>query len=230
VKSVFPADESGSGDIGSRESSSTLSRPGDPLGSVRSPTNPGLLYLPEGHRYLDSGDEVVSLSRLLEIAGFATDFSKVDPSVLARKTLIGKAVHRAIWLFLHDDLEWDSLGEDIYGYVRAAARRIELVDSTPRWSELPIGGSDLGYACTPDLVWADGSVEEWKCTYRIYPKVRIQLAGQAVAVNPAAPGGRRVTLLKPDGSYKTEEYEDENDFEVFHAARAIAAWRMRYDR
>ena len=167
---------------------------------------------------------------MMDMAGFATDFSRVPPEVLARKTAIGTAVSKAIWLHLHDDLDWNTLGEDLYGYVRAAARYLESRDSNVRWTELPFGGEALGYACTPDVVFEDGYCEEWKCTYKVYPKVRIQLAGQALAVNPDSPGGRRVVLLKPDCGYQATEFDDEEDIEILKAARDVALWRRRYDK
>lgn len=202
----------------------------DSSGWLTSPTNPSLRYQSAGHRYFEGETEISSLSRLLECGGFTTDFSRIPTEVLARKTAIGQNVHKAIWLHLHDDLVWESLGEDLYGYVRAAARYIETRDSNVRWTELPFGSEALGYGCTPDVVWDDGYVEEWKCTYKIYPKVRIQLAGQSVAVNPDSPGGRRVVLLKPDGSYQAKEYDDQEDLKVFASTREVALWRMKHDR
>ena len=144
--------------------------------------------------------------------------------------MLGQNVHRAIWLHLHDDLDWSSLGEDLYGYVKAATRYLESRDTPIRWTELPFGSEELGYACTPDIVFDDGYVEEWKTTYKIYPKVRIQLAGQALAVNPDSPGGRRVVQLLPDGDYKTKEYDDDEDYEVLESARRVALWRQRNDK
>lgn len=200
------------------------------LGCTVSPTNPSLHFQSDGRHYWMGATELLSLSRLLDCGGFSTDFSRIPPEVLARKTMIGQNVHRAIWLHLHDDLDWGSLGEDLYGYVKAAARYLESRDSAIRWTELPFGSEGLGFATTPDLVFEDGYVEEWKTTYRIYPKVRIQLAGQAVAVNPDSPGGRRVIQLKPDGDYQVKEFSDDEDYEVFEGARRVALWRMRHDK
>lgn len=181
-------------------------------------------FVEEGHRYFIGETELIPLTRLLRESGIGADLSKIPAPILERKRLIGISVHKAIWMMVRGSLDWDSLGEDVIGYVKAARDYLEA-DPEPITSyEIPYGSIELGYGCTPDLV-RKNSIVEWKTSSRIYPEVAIQLAGQVRAV-----GGVRSRIaiqLLPDGKFKRYTYEDVGDFDVLECALGIQKWKTK---
>ena len=185
-----------------------------------------ITFDPEGHRYYSGLTELPSLSKIMRLGGLKSDLSMVPPAVLEKKRVLGNRVHKAIWLYLNDNLDWATLDDDVRQYVLAATRYVEDsgLDLEGALIERPFGSTRLGYACTPDLVLPGGHVIEWKTTYKIYPDVQIQLAGQALVVGD--PGVRIVVQLKKDGTYSTKECLDEEDFEVFRSVLKVALWKI----
>lgn len=187
-------------------------------------TKERIRFVEEGHRYFIGETELTPLTRLLREHGIGSDLSKIPPAILERKRLVGISVHKAIWMMLRGSLDWDSLGEDIRGYVYAARDFLEEDRDEVTSFEEPYGSLDLGYGCTPDLVRVK-SLVEWKTSSRIYPEVAIQLAGQAEAI-----GGTRERIavqLLPDGKFKRYTFEDEGDFRILRAAVEINKWKTR---
>jgi hypothetical protein len=194
--------------------------------STRScPIKPSLIYDSVGHRYFDGGVQVPSLSKVMELGGYKSDLSKIPLHILQRKRALGGAVHEAISLYLHNRLDWTTVDSAVYPYVAAAVRYIENEDVEVEWSELPFGGVDVGFACTPDLL-TKRAIREWKTTYKIMPDVAIQLAGQAVAVGDLSLE-RIVVQLKPNGDYDTVQYDDPEDIVDFQACLRTAKRKIR---
>lgn len=130
-------------------------------------------------------------------------------------------------MMIRGTLDWGSLGEDIAPYVYAAREFLDSEDEEIVAAEQPFGSLRLGYGCTPDLV-RKVSIVEWKTTYRIYPEVAIQLAGQAKAVGGAK---RRIAVqLLRDGQFKKHTFDQDQDFKDLEAARRIYEWKKRNKR
>lgn len=195
-----------------------------------------LRFSPEDHRYFEGETELPSLSKILRLGGIAQDLSGVPPHVLERKKQIGTALHLAVELHLNDNLEDDSVDEQVRPYFVAAQNYLGRESRKILAIETPVGSVALGYACTPDLV-VEGGIVEWKTTYKIYPEVEVQLAGQARAVANYTDGvgsrwsqdlARRVVQLKPDGTYVVKDYGPDAD-SVFDAALTVAKWKIAHE-
>ena len=131
----------------------------------------------------------------------------------------GQAVHEACWFYDQDDLDEDSLDEEIKPYVAAYRKfreesNIEIVEiETPR-----VGfHGKIVFAGRPDRIVrvrnARGrrlalSPLDIKATVDMAPAVGVQLAGYAQLLGPAL-GGRNLfgLQLKADGTYRLHEYQ-----------------------
>lgn len=72
-----------------------------------------------------------------------------------------------------------------------------------------------------------------KTTAKMSPVMGIQLAAYQFAVNEKTPWVKQypyrfICQLKPDGSYRLEEFKDKSDFTVFLALLTIHSWRSRH--
>lgn len=153
----------------------------------------------------------------------------------------GQAVHEACWYFDQDDLDEDSLDEEIKPYVAAYRKfreesNIEIVEiETPR-----VGfHGKIAFAGRPDRIvrmkvrrgWSQNSPLDIKTTVDMAPAVGVQLAGYAELLGPAH-GGRNLfgLQLKADGSYRLHEYQADHlrYRNHFHALLAHHTYMKEY--
>ena len=131
----------------------------------------------------------------------------------------GQAVHDACWFLDNDDLDEDSLDEEIKPYVAAYRKfreesNIEIMEiETPR-----VGfNGKIAFAGRPDRIvrvplgrrWSVPSPLDIKTTVDMAPAVGVQLAGYAALLDNSV-GLLRPLLalqLKADGTYRLHEYQ-----------------------
>src|ERR1700693_5852774 len=88
-------------------------------------TSPNKISIPGGsfeeasHRYRDmTGMIVPSVTQVISLLGMV-DYSHIREEILARKSLLGTAVHRAVEYLCQGCLDWDSVDETAMPYVVA---------------------------------------------------------------------------------------------------------------
>ena len=105
------------------------------------------------HRYTLNGEVLPSVTQILKPL---YDFSAVPADVLRRAGEFGTAVHKAVELYLKDDLDEDSIDEPIYNCLMAyqafEADHYDIFDETPIVEQIGCHPK-LKYAGTPDLAF-----------------------------------------------------------------------------
>lgn len=181
-----------------------------------------LVFLPESHRYLLDGRELVSVTRVLRVAGLYDDEWFTDES---RDR--GTRVHRACCR-VDDGLPViDPLAEP---YLMAYARF--KADMEPVWShvESPVYDALLGYAGTMDragIVDGQLTVVDLK-TGDIPPMVGPQTAAYRRCLLTPHEYQRAALQLRPDGRYRFERLTDRSDEAVFLAALTLWQWKQKH--
>jgi hypothetical protein len=105
----------------------------------------------EYHCYELDGKPLPSVTRIIKPL---YDFSAVNPDVMARAGAFGTAVHKTIELYLLDDLDEDSLDENLYNPLLAfKAWQVDNFDIDLNGARLEHPGyhKKLNYAGTPDI-------------------------------------------------------------------------------
>ena len=193
-----------------------------------------LTFKPDGHEYWLGHKRLPSVTQVLKPA---IDYSMVDPVVLERKRQIGIAVHMAIKLWLHGELDDASVVEPWAGYFRGWLKFWVDMGFKPEdvgMVECPLAHPTMGYAGTPDQVMLIGtqwSVIDAKNIVDMKPMWALQTAGYQELVQ-AQPGWakkvkRRYSLrLREDGTYRLDEHTDRGDFGIFLSFLLTHRWMV----
>ena len=198
------------------------------------------------HRYTLNGLPLPSVTRVLAPLDEYADLSQ---GVLAKARKRGTAVHLATEIHDGDQLLVTSdyfgtleqvrtvtVTADLRPYVMAWQRFLADSSFEVLHIEYRTYSSRYRYAGTIDrlgLLNGKRAVLDIKTTAVLDPKTAIQLAAYQHAVNEHLPladaySHRYGCQLKPDGSYRLEEYRDAGDWDVFRALLTIHNWRVRY--
>lgn len=186
------------------------------------------------HCYLVDGRPVPSVTQILDAFGMV-DGTWHNPEALAW----GRAVHHAIHLINHDDLDWASIDPRISGYIQAYVNFRAQTGFTSLVSEQRLAHPGLGYAGTLDdmgFATLDGISDREKVTLIDYktgvpaPWHHLQLAAYhgLVEANAAAlglasrselPSRWIVVHLRADATYQLRPIPVRTDRTAFHVAR-----------
>jgi hypothetical protein len=193
------------------------------------------LTLDESTHTYRLGDRV--LPSVTQITATIAPLFGIPREVLDAKADLGTAVHLATQFYDEGDLDADSLPEAVGPYFRAYAKFLH--DSEARWThvERRVCHHGYGYAGTLDRVgYLPGlkgvredalCLVDLKATYRIAPIYGVQTALYANALD--VPVRHRFALqLKPDGTYRLQEFRDPSDLSVGLAALTLMQWRARH--
>ena len=188
----------------------------------------------EFHCYELDGKPLPSVTRILKPL---YDFSAVHPDVLKRAGEFGTAVHKTIELYLRDDLDEDSLDENLYNPLLAfkawQADNYEFHDRLFT-IETPDYHAKLKYAGTADLTCSDSVID-----IKSRPVNMLTDPLQLAAYDHFGSGkrARYVLELKRDASYvfthvnKTQRQSTDhwNRFrfllDYYHSTKEIERWR-----
>jgi hypothetical protein len=190
----------------------------------------------ETHTYNLNGERLPSVTQILKPL---YDFSAVPPDVLRRAAEFGTAVHKAVELYLKDDLDEQSLDPALVGPLTAF--KVFLMDHPALAEqqpiiEIPIYHKRLKYAGTPDLVYPydDIDIKSRPFSESTDP---LQLAAYGAAVEDfhfrcKAKRGAWVLELKQDGTYTFTNAVRKDAFKKFRylldyykMGEEIARWR-----
>lgn len=167
------------------------------------------------HKYLVNGREVPFVSGVLKQAGLV-NFPEAALPFLENAGNRGRMVHKACDLLDCNNLDWNSLNEEVVPYVRAYERFLN--EHTPSWdlSEASLYSEELGVAGTVDrageILYVEGidstCVLDIKTASRIYPHYWVQLSGYNLLCDSVfgsgthARRGLLVLKLNKDERYK----------------------------
>lgn len=198
------------------------------------------------HKYYLGNEELPGVTRVLSPLN---DFSMIAPEVLQHAADRGKAVHRAVELFCADDLDEDSLCDEIKPYFAAfkqfyAEKRPKIISS-----EQAVYHAEFRYAGTMDLLLELPATcyVDIKCTAQLSKTAAIQLnayqhAHSDMLNDLSLCNADRATLrLKKNGTYQFVTHHHEhflNDWNLFlillnkvhanvAADKEVAAWKFR---
>lgn len=185
----------------------------------------------EHHCYELDGKPLPSVTRILKPL---YDFSMIHPDVLRRAADYGTAVHKTVELYLKEDLDEDSLDENLYNPLLAF--KAWQFDHCEFCEELlsveqPAYHAKLKYAGTPDLTCTNAviDIKSRKVNMSTDP---IQLA----AYDNFGSGKRKryVLELKQDASYVFTELPVKGQFEKFrylleyyNMTKEIERWKTK---
>lgn len=193
------------------------------------------LTLDEATHTYRLGDRV--LPSVTQITATIAPLFGIPRGVLEAKADLGTAVHLATQFYDEGDLDADSLPESVGPYFRAYAQFLH--DYEPRWTHIEhrVHHPGYGYAGTLDRAGYLSGLKgvrkdalclvDLKATYRIAPVYSVQTALYARALDEAVQH-RFALQLKPDGTYRLEEFRDPSDLSVGLAALTLLNWRARH--
>lgn len=180
------------------------------------------------HTYTCDGAKVPSVSTIInDLLG--SDYSKIDPFYANR----GTAVHKAIELHLHGNLNVDSLDDHVLPYFKAWCKFEAETNFTVEKSELKVFSKRLWVAGTLDLIGTiagqrflldikTGSKQKWHA---------LQTAGYCLCLSETDDGfepKRGSIYLSKDKSYKLEPHINRKDFMTFESMSVVYNKRGEY--
>lgn len=189
------------------------------------------------HTYRWKGAKVPHVTGVL--APF-TDYSHIPADTLKKAQDEGIAIHRMVELDCQDELDVDGLPEWLRGYHKAWKLFVEETGFSIESSEERVYHPTLGYAGTLDLC---GMLTHTGPEIAIIDVKRSFYAGAAIGLQTWAylearntdkerlPASKRFALqLRPNGTYRLQEFKDRADKSVWLAALTIYRWRERNEQ
>ena len=183
------------------------------------------------HTYTLGGRKLPSVTQACSVLN-PDAFARVPPAVLARKRMIGVALHAAIALDVAGELDEDTIAPEVAPYFAAWRRSTQIALLKVIECEVPRASERYGYAGTPDLVaLSERTGSHWlldvKSVAVLSPVTAIQTAAYLELVKDAYPKGmgRGALHLKPDGTFEIRQYHGCGDFQTFLAALQVHRWR-----
>lgn len=199
--------------------------------TVALPTRPNFQRV--GRCYTLNGVRLPSVSDVLRISGIS-DWSHVDPGILAAAAARGTAVHKCCEAIERETVDWAGIEPSHLPYIDAFMAFMDITGWESDLMEEPLCSETLLVAGTPDR---RGCFTKWEGTPRAVldlktgapqPAHSIQLAGYKRLMPPEDPPLKRYGLyLSRDGSYQLKEYAGATDEKIFAAAVALTHWKLR---
>lgn len=190
------------------------------------PTIKGLEFSEEGHVYLLDGEQIPSVTQLMEPLN-RREYMRVDSRTLEMAAQRGTAVHNAIENYLKYGL--DDIDPDYRCYMDGFHEWWEEYNPEFVASEMRVYHKLYRYAGTADLLAIiDGKLTlvDFKTTYKLSEKsVRVQLEAysQAMGSHGIIIDGKMVLHLSADGKWKSPEFPDKDTeaLRVFNSLRCV---------
>lgn len=182
-----------------------------------------LVFLEEGHRYLLDGVEIPSVTKIIEPL---YDFSGISAARLEYASERGTAVHKATELYDMGDLDEDTLDPVIVPYLDAwkkfkSENNVEILHVERR-----LYSKNHRYAGQIDrtaMVNGSGWLLDIKATASLSTAIGVQLAGYSGLLDGTERRG--AVQLKPDGTYRLQEYSSKSDWPVFLSCLTVYNFR-----
>lgn len=183
------------------------------------------------HEYRYGGVLVPSVTGILKPL---VDYSAINPDVLARASALGTMVHQTTELYDLGVLDEDDLDPILVPYLEGWKRFRREVEFVPATVEKRMY-HPLGYCGTSDRTGAIRgvmSVVDIKKMMTLGPVIGPQLAAYKEAHNLEGAGiEKRFALgLRPDGTYRLQEFTDPTDLPCFMGLLAVHKWRIKHGK
>ncbi|MEY8194476.1 MAG: hypothetical protein RPR28_06420 [Cycloclasticus sp.] len=196
---------------------------------------PSLEFKPLDHTYWLGDVRLTSVTQLLSFQ----DFSGIPPDILEYKCKLGTFTHRAIELYLQNNLDPNSLDPRVKEYFdswlnwwNAHSKRIEIIGVEVRFYH-----SVFLYAGQIDLhCMYDGkeAVIDWKCAAQHSPIYKLQTAGYQLGSNDFTGGNvqkRGALIIGKSGQCKMFWHDDNlQDAAGFTGLINTHTWRLNNER
>lgn len=188
-----------------------------------------LTFDEQSHTYKWNGVSVPSVTTILSPL---IDYSMVHPEVLERGRQLGSAVHRMTELYDLDDLDESSLSPDMKNYLIGWKKFRENTDFIPDTIEKRMFHPKHQYCGTSDrtgVIRGQKAVIDIKKMMSLGAVIGVQLAAyQAMHNLESAEITHRYALgLRPDGTYRLQQFNNPSDFAVFLSLLNIRNWKAK---
>lgn len=175
---------------------------------------PGLAFDAASHTYTMGGVRIPSVTQIISAAGLTQGAEFYTEESRAR----GTAVHAAAQYLADDDLDWDTVVDDIRAYVEAVPRFWGETGITILFTETPLAHLTLQFGGTPDvpvgIINGEPLVIDYKTgTYQPHHAIQLAALVELVRANAENFGLRATELpkrglivaLHADGRYKIHD-------------------------
>lgn len=199
---------------------------------------PRLEFEEASHTYTLEGRPIPSVTQILAETGFCDWLTRVPPTVLAKATHRGRAVHRAAQLYDERRLDYATVAPDLHGYLWAYELWIQESGFRPRLIEHRFHHPVYQYAGTLDREGVLGSDDEAVVDLKTGLMNRFRMSAAALQLAAYLHSlekpllRRRLALeLRVDGSYRVYEYPQSDaarDFQIFLAAMSVANYQRAH--
>lgn len=183
------------------------------------------------HEYRVGGQRVPSVTQLLSPL---VDYSMVPRETLERAQALGTAVHKMTELYDNDDLDEDSLSEELQPYLEGWKKFRAEANFKPITVERRMSHPILRYAGTSDRtgeVKGRIAVVDIKKMFTLGPVIGPQLAAYLELHRREGLEvlDRYALGLRPDRTYRLKKYEDPLDWQCFLSHLTIHNWKLKHD-
>ncbi|MDN7658479.1 hypothetical protein [Burkholderia cenocepacia] len=190
----------------------------------------GLHFDEAEHTYTVAGRRVPSVTQILAPL---VDYSMVPRETLERGRQLGSAVHRMTELYDLDDLDMDSLADELRPYLTAWIKFRAETGFVPETIEKRMFHPSLRFAGTPDrsgLISGRRAVIDIKKMLTLGPVIGLQLAAyrELFAKNGTVVEDRYGLGLRADGTYRLVPYTDKSDWPVFLSLLTLRNWKEKH--
>lgn len=192
----------------------------------------GLDFRDDIHEYRYRGALVPSVTQILAPLS-AIEYRGVDAAVLDRAATLGKAVHKMIELDLRNDLDVDSLGDELQPYYTAWKSFQTLSGFECELSEQRVYSKRYGYAGTLDLAGrlnGRHAIIDAKRTAAVPRTVGPQTAAYQEALAetrgdiPWREADRYALHFTSDAKWRLVPFREKRDLRVFLSCQTILEW------
>lgn len=188
------------------------------------------------HTYLfgERRERVPSVTQIMNGVGIV-DYSHIPADVLKRAAERGTRAHKACEYLLSKDLNWDTVSDEIFGYVTACEKFLADTGFTAdeamieRQGVHELNGMRYGYRLDAEgMLNGKRALIDFKCTASVQKHWGIQLAAYELAASSRlGERCRRVVVhLGRTGAYHLVPCEDLNDYRVFGWALGVETWKQ----
>lgn len=187
----------------------------------------GLLFNEATHTYTAGGIVVPGVTSILAPL---SDFSRINPEVLAAKADLGKRVHLACELDDDDDLDENSVEPDVGAYLGAYRKFKAETGARVLLNEFCVFEPRLMFAGTLDRVFMISGARwlvDLKTCFATPRSAGPQTAAYLRALADPTVARRAALRLKPDGTYAFEDLTEPDDWAVFMACLTLKRFNDR---
>lgn len=182
------------------------------------------------HEYAVDGRKLPGVTSLLSPL---VDYSAVPKETLERARQLGQAVHRMTELYDNDDLDEDSLSDELRPFLTGWMRFRTECHFEPLTIEHRMYHPVYRYAGTSDrtgVVKGRVAVIDIKKMFVLGPHIGPQLAAyEKLHQSEGMEVVDRYALgLRPDGSYRLQPFADPLDWQCFLSHLTIRNWKVKH--